>query len=147
MDLSVLPTYQACVLQARAYRTLRIFMEGQLKAFNLTMMEWVMLGLVVADENSTYTMTDLADLIDVGQPLITNMVNRVSEAGLVARVVDRDDKRSKHIKALPKGVKLAAEVEDTLRRAMREWLSDIPRAELEGYVKMMMKLAQKNPHI
>lgn len=147
MDLSGLPTYHACILQARAYRTLRLFMIHQLKKYDLTMMEWVLLGLVANSQKSEYSMSDLADILDVGLPLVTNMVDRVASFGYIDRKVSSGDKRLKYIIITKKGLKLAKKIEQELRQNMKLWLSDINRQELEGYVKTMTMLSQKNPQL
>lgn len=143
-SISELPTFQACVLQARAYRTLRLFMSSQLKKYNLTMMEWVLLGISNSNTDG-YTTTELSEILDVGLPLVTNMVDRVSDMGLVKRVRDTKDARTKRIFATAAGSALAEKVEYTLRTTMKDWLYDVDRQVLTGYIKTMAILASKDP--
>ncbi len=145
MTLSGLPTYHACILQARAYRTLRLFMSAELQEYDLTMMEWVLLGLTSSKDSEGHSTTELAEILDVGLPLITNMVDRVEKMGLVARKRDAHDKRSKRIFATSRGRVLADHIELKIREDMKEWLCNVEREDLEGYVKTMSILATKDP--
>ena len=86
MPLSEFTTYQAGVLQARAYRNLREFMSSELKQYKYTMMEWALVGLVydyTADGGAR--VSQLAKLLDVGTSLVTNMLNVLESRGLIER--------------------------------------------------------------
>lgn len=143
VDLSQLPTYQACILQSRAYRNLREFMVVQLKPYDLTMMEWVLLGIVNESMPDGISPTQLSEQIDVGLPMVTDMVDRVVALGLVEKCMAPDDRRRRVVAATDKGVDASARIELGIRTSMREWLSDIERQQLIGYVSTMARLAEK----
>lgn len=141
MDLRDLTTYQACILQARAYRVLREFVAKQLDGYGLTMMEWVLLGVVHESGSRGVSPSALSERLDVSLPMVTRMVNAVAEDNYVKRRADKHDKRQQIIIATPKGRRLAQGIEWRVRGAMKEWLKDVDPEELKGYVHIMSQIA------
>lgn len=142
MELSRLSSYHACILQAQAYRALREFMVIQLQRHGMTMMEWALLGVVYDAGDSGITHTKIAELIDVGLPMVTHMVDRVVAEGLVERRPSAEDRRKKLVFVTEKGSHVIDQTEKDIRLALREWMSDIPREDIEVYVKVMAVLAK-----
>ena len=142
--LSNFTTYQAGLLQARAYRTLKEFMVTKLRKYNLTMMKWAILGHVYDSQLEGVKVSELAKIIDVEISFITNMINQLEASKLVVRKHDRADKRVRRIIVTPKAKKLVEEVESDLRTEMRGWLSNINTPALLGYVMVLNKIVQKS---
>ncbi|PLS81732.1 hypothetical protein CYG49_01120 [Candidatus Saccharibacteria bacterium] len=143
MNTSSLTTFEACVLQSRAYRNLRDFMVEQLKPYDLTMMEWVLLGLVNASMPEGMTPSEISKTIDVGLPMVTNMVDRVAQMGLVRSDKDLHDRRRRIVVATDKGSVMAGDIEAHNRVALRLWLADIDREILNGYIETMGIISEK----
>jgi len=144
MPLSEFTTYQAGVLQARAYRNLREFMASELKQYNYTMMEWALVGLVydyTADGGAR--VSQLAKLLDVETSLVTNMLNVLESRGLIERIVDTKDKRARRVISTRKSESDVKKIEKILRKNMTIWIGGINPRQLLGYVRTLQKLAQK----
>ena len=124
MPLSEFTTYQAGVLQARAYRNLREFMASELKQYG-------------------YTMSQLAKLLDVETSLVTNMLNVLEGKGLIERIVDEKDKRARRVISTHKSEADVKKIEKVLRKDMKTWMGVVSPRQLLGYVKTLQKLAQK----
>lgn len=142
MKEHALKTYEAGILQARAYRNLRTFMQDHLEKYELTMMQWALLGTVAKAGTKGVTINQLATILDVEGSLITNMVNTAVKTGGVQKKIHPNDSRARIVIATTGGLKLVTQIETELRKAMRSWLTSIPRASLQGYLHTLEKIAQ-----
>lgn len=136
-------TYQAGLLQARAYRRLKRFMTEQLSPYDLTMMQWSLLGHIYDYGQDGVRTSVLADIFDVQTSLMTNMVNELEKRELVYRTADPDDSRARQVRVTSEGAQFVHEVEQELRTAMREWLGDINRKHLYRYLQVMRTIADR----
>ncbi|MBP6041746.1 MarR family transcriptional regulator [Candidatus Saccharibacteria bacterium] len=144
MPLSEFTTYQAGVLQARAYRNLREFMASELKQYGYTMMEWSLVGLVYDyTAEGGARVSQLAKLLDVETSLVTNMLNVLEGKGLIERIVDEKDKRARRVISTHKSEADVKKIEKVLRKDMKTWMGVVSPRQLLGYVKTLQKLAQK----
>jgi DNA-binding MarR family transcriptional regulator len=144
MPLSEFTTYQAGVLQARAYRNLREFMASELKQYGYTMMEWSLVGLVYDyTAEGGARVSQLAKLLDVETSLVTNMLNVLEGKGLIERIVDEKDKRARRVISTRKSEADVKKIEKVLRKDMKTWMGVVSPRQLLGYVKTLQKLAQK----
>ena len=144
MALSEFTTYQAGVLQARAYRNLREFMVAELKEYNYTMMEWALIGLVYDyTAEGGARVSQLAKLLDVETSLVTNMLNVLEGRELIERIVDENDRRARRVVSTRKSEADVKKIEKILRKSMRDWLGDVSPRQLLGYVRTLQKLANK----
>lgn len=137
-----LKTYQAGLLQSKAYRRLKSFMADSLSQYDLTMMEWALLGYIYEAGNSGARTSNLAGEFDVEASLMTNMVNSMERRRLVKRVVDPEDKRAKLVAVTEVGSALVVEVEQKLRISMRQWLKSVNRRHLHSYIKVLGQISR-----
>lgn len=142
MELKDLTTYEACILQARAYRVLREFVAKQLDGYGLTMMEWVLLGIVYEAGDKGISPSALSERLDVSLPMVTRMVNGVTQTGYITRTTDQRDRRQQIIVATSEGKERAVSSELRVRKAMKSWLKEVDRVELQGYIRIMAQLAE-----
>ena len=141
MSMTDLTMYQACLLHASADRNLRGMVSKHLERFAITRMEWLLLSAVSEAGHTGIRMTSLAQLLNVSLPQITALTNGLLEAHRVEQRIDPKDRRSRSLYATKKGRQLIEQVEQSMRGAMREWLADIPRAQLEIYMRTIQQLA------
>lgn len=138
-----LTTYQAVILQARAYRTIRTFMVDTLKNYGLTLTEWLMIGVVVDTHRDGTRISDLADILGVELPVVTNLVKRAEATGWVTRTTDTNDRRAKRIISTMEGREKACDIEGELQVATGAWLKDLDISMLDGYLATVGTLAAK----
>lgn len=143
MTLSTLTTYQAGLLQAKAYRMLKEFMTFQLKRHSLSMMEWALLGYMYDRKAVPLRINDLASYFDVDISLISNMLNRLEHTKMVTRKIDEEDRRMRWVQLTLPAQEQVKNIEKHLRTQLAVWLRDIDHAELTGYVSVLKKIASK----
>lgn len=143
-NISDFSTYQTGILQARAYRNLRFFMEKTLDKHGLTSTEWSMLG-VISDEtkNGGIRVSDLARLLDVNTSFITNTLKRLQKLEYVTHAYNEDDARVRLVIGTDKGHLKVFEIERYLRKEMREWMSDINHQDLVKYIQVLSLISRK----
>lgn len=136
-----LRTYQAGQLQAKAHRALYSFISNRLTAYGLSLTEWAALGLIY--ERKAQRPSELADELGVKRPVATGIVNSLAHKGLVERTTHAVDNRVQVLTCLAAGQQLLDTAEQSLRKDMRAFLSDITIPELTTYLKVLAKLAAK----
>ena len=134
-------TYEAGLLQAKAYRAMTNFMSCELAAFDLSLPDWAMLGLMM--ENSHIRPGELAQELGVKPPVVTANLKRLEAAGLVERRVHDSDSRVSEVSLTSAGRKRVESVEASLRNTMRDFLKGIKVSELISYLNVLTKLAGK----
>jgi DNA-binding MarR family transcriptional regulator len=135
--------YEACLLHSRADRALRLVVSKQLEQFNVTMMEWLLMGAVYYGPKEGMTMSAVAQALDVTLPQVTALTAGLTKQKLLKQKISRQDRRSRRLICTTAGKKLLEEIEQAVNTAMREWVSDIPRDQLEVYFKTVEALANK----
>jgi DNA-binding MarR family transcriptional regulator len=136
-DVSIpsISMYQACLLHSRADRVLRSLVAGQLEALKVTMMEWLLLGVVGEGPDNGMSLSDIAKRLDVSQPQVTALMTKVSKQRLVRQKVQRHDRRSRHVVLSTRGQRMLDLIEDAIATRLKEWLADVPREQLKHYIQ------------
>lgn len=137
--------YEACLLHSRADRALRVMVSRQLERFDLTMMEWLLMGVVNYGPGEGLTMSSVASTLDVTLPQVTALTASLIKAKLLKQKVSRQDRRSRRLFTTPACKRLLDEIEAAIKGAMQEWVSDIPREQLDTYFETVKLLAARKP--
>ena len=138
-----LATYEAGMLQAAANRNLNTFLTNALKSSNITVSEWSALGILATTGESRPS--DIAAIMDVKTPMATRIIQSLCEKSLVAEQKVSEDQRGKMIVLTAAGKKLLDEEEIIVRGGMREYMKDVPREDLIGYLRVIEYLAHHQP--
>ena len=136
-----LTTNQAVIAQSRAFRALRTFMSTTLLRHNLTMTQWLMLGMIVDAKETGVRVSDLADVLGVEMPVVTNLVNRAEQAGQIRRVADDTDKRSRRIVVTPEFAECICAIEGELQHEAQQWMCGLSRQDMDGYFAIVEALS------
>lgn len=118
-------------------------MVETLKNYDLTLTEWLMIGMVIDKGLKGVRITELAETLGVELPVVTNLVNRAEATGWVTRSIDALDRRAKRVIPTMEGGEKACNIEGALRKATSEWLNDLDPKMLEGYLTVVGDLANK----
>lgn len=137
--------YQACLLHARADRVLRMVVAEGLEQWKLTMMEWLLLGVINEGPDNGITLSDIARRLDVSQPQVTALMNKADKQSLVRQKVQRSDRRSRRVVLSAKGSRLLAEVEAGLSHTIQDWLTELPRDQLQAYMDTVLYISMSRP--
>lgn len=87
------------------------------------------------------SLSDLSKRMSATNSAITGLVDRMVEAGLVAREQSAEDRRVWKIKLTADGRAMAKKVDVAPWEILRDALSALPQAELDGLIKTLLKVA------
>lgn len=142
-SLTSITTYQAGVGQASAHRNLQRICDEILRPFNITKMQWLIIGATLAAGKSGMRLTDLANELGTTMSYITREVNLLAAKGILVRSGHTVDHRSKLIFVANSYIKECSKIEATLRKGLRKSIySDIDPTEFRVYLKVLFQLGQ-----
>jgi DNA-binding MarR family transcriptional regulator len=133
--------YEFCLLLSRSDRAIRVLTARQLDAFDLTMMEWLLLATVDTAPGKGIAMSGVAQALDVTLPQITALANALVKKKLVKQRVNSKDRRSRKLTISRAGKKTVQDVDNAVNEAMRQWLGDIPEDQLRTFIKTVQLIA------
>jgi DNA-binding MarR family transcriptional regulator len=105
--------YELGLTHSKADRALRTIVAEQLESMQLTMMQWLLLGVVKTAPKQGLSMTEIAENMDITLPQVTALLSDVSKRRLIKLKTQRKDRRSRHALLTVKG-------EDLLEAANNE---------------------------
>lgn len=136
------PTYRAGLIQSRAYRKLKNFMQESLSAYDLSMMEWAIIGFIYDAGPKGIRTSVLAENFDVEPSFMTNTINSLENRALVKRVTDLKDQRAKKV-ILPKTTQnLVKKIEAQLRARMKKWMGPVSKPKLAAYLSVLEQISE-----
>ena len=144
-DISQISTYESGVMQSTAHRLTMKIKSEYLAQYDLTPMQWFVIGYVYESGSEGIRLNDLRRIIDSTMPFITNTVNQLEAKGILHKVSNVDDSRVKVAKLNPKYKNLVEKIEYGLRVKLKEELYDkdhISREELSTYISVIYKITQ-----
>lgn len=84
----------------------------------------------------------LADAVGIEPPSLVRIIDQLVSAGLVLRQDDPSDRRAKTLSLTAAGKRMAERLEKALVPFRRELFKDVPQADVEATVRVLMKLDQ-----
>ncbi len=144
-DLSQITTYQSGVIQAAAHRVLNRVVSDFLLQYDLTAMQWFIIGHIYDRGDAGLRMTDLTKLLDTSLPYTTNTINLLESKEIVRKKIHQKDSRTKLVSITPSYRSTVEEIEIGLREQMREQLyksNRISREELQAYIDVLYKIVR-----
>ncbi len=142
-SLRNLTTYQVGVFQAAAARAIQKHKEEYLKPHNLSGAQWLVIGTVLDAGPKGARITDLAHALDVTLSFLTNTVNLLESRGILERIDNVNDSRSRMVRVTKKYVPICNKIEEDLREKLRSSLyTKITPEELRVYIKVLYKFSE-----
>lgn len=142
VDIANITTYQAGVIQSTAFRVINKVTATMLKDYNLSTMQWFIVGTVYDAGDEGISITDLSRKLDTGISFLTNSINVLELKKMVIRREHGKDNRVRLVHIHPSFKPKCAQIEKKLREKMRVTLYDrITRDELNTYIKVLDQLA------
>lgn len=140
--LAEVTTYQSGVVQSAAIRKLNRFTGEFLEEYDLTTMEWFIIGTVYDAGKKGISLTNLKQKLGTTMPFITTSVNTLLKKGVLTKSADKNDARTKIVAITPSYQPTCIEIEKYLRTKMRElFYSNITPEELRTYVTVLYKMS------
>ncbi|MCL5110030.1 MAG: MarR family transcriptional regulator [Chloroflexi bacterium] len=87
-------------------------------------------GLFVLAKHGPLTISRVAELLHVGNPRASMLVEQLVESGLVERAEDAADRRRSLARLTPRGEATVSRLHEGGRERLREWLGRLPAEEL-----------------
>lgn len=139
---TLLSSYNAGLLQGKAYRVLSDHVSTTLQPFDLSITEWKILGQLYDKEK--LQLNEIAKILEVEPPLITKLVARMETKDLVSRTANLDDKRVKIVEISKQGKKLIPEIEKKVKQSLKNLLKGVNLHDLVIYAKVLKAIAANN---
>lgn len=137
-----IPTYKAGVVQSTAYRLLKKFTEDCVAEYDLTTMQWFIIGTIYDAGDVGIGVTALSKAVDTNVPYITNTLNLLEHKNIVVRETREGDNRSKVVRIDPRYVHTIESIEKILRQKMRDAIyANVTPEELRTYITVLYKLS------
>ena len=131
-----LTTYQLGLLQAKAYRILKMRTNHALKPYNISTIEWALLGML-SEKKEGLTFGEIAKQLGVEAPFVTELLGKLEQKKLVTLVYSELDRRSKKAFISKDGMKLVSTVEKELRQTMRPLLKSASIKDVLAYRRIL----------
>ncbi len=135
-------SYTVMLAKIRAFRATKDVIAKSLKQFDVTIMQWLFLG-VVEQVGGSSTAMDIARQLNVSMPLVTRFTKQLADKKLVSITPDPGDKRTKHIGLTTAGENLLQKSEPVVRQELKQWLIAIPREDVKTYITVLLHVAYK----
>jgi len=145
-DFSQITTYQSGVLQSSAHRQSMRTKTQFLSNYNLTSMQWFVIGHVYDTDTIGLRLSDLMKILDTTMPFITTIVNGLESRNIIQKTAAASDSRVKVATLYPEYRQIVEEIEQGLREELRDELyirDKITSQELETYIRVLSKMTQK----
>jgi DNA-binding MarR family transcriptional regulator len=112
--------------------------------FNLTGPQWGFLRALYESHHSgvPVRLTDLSNQMLIRPPSATVLVDRLVRMGLVERIRQPDDQRSRFIQLTPAGISLVARVMDAHATQIDRVMAGLSSAQMRELRKLMDRLRQ-----
>jgi DNA-binding MarR family transcriptional regulator len=133
--------YEICLLHAQSDRALRALIADRLNGMNITMMEWLLLGVVANGKSSGLTMSEIAEALHVTLPQVTALVNKLLPLKLIKQKSASTDRRSRVVTITSKGQLTLDDANKTLDKAMEEWFDGLSTDQRTSYSAVLKQLA------
>ncbi len=132
-----LTTYQIGVLVARTHRVLKAHTDEVLAPYDLTSVDWAILGLLHDDKQTGMKLSVLSEELGVEAPFITVRIKRLQNRKLVTVEAGKNDKRERLATITATGSELVTAIEPILRRESRTWLKGVGPLDVKGFIAVM----------
>lgn len=141
-SISELKTYQVGVIEAAAHRALRQHKDELLSGYDLSGVEWYLIGTVADSGKTGIRATDLAKMLGTTMGFLTKTVALLEAKGILIRKANAKDARSNYIALNPKYRRTLDEIESALREKLRQSIYNlVTPEELKTYIHVMDKFS------
>lgn len=133
------PTYMSGILFMKAHRLVRARIQAVLAQYDLNPTYWSILGAAIEAKEGIRLAT-VATMLGVKAPMITMMVDDLSERGLMKRIPHHTDKRAKLLVATPKGKRLIRGIDIELGSEVQSLVAGLTADEMIIFRKVLQTI-------
>lgn len=138
---NMMDVYTNCLLHAHSDRTFRATISSQLEPYQITMMEWLLLGVVAASPSRTASMSDIAVALKVTLPQVTALAAKLSPLKLIQQGAARVDKRTKLVQLTPNGQKVLEASNAAMEITYAAMFKGLSSDDVQSYHRVSQQLA------
>jgi len=132
--------FRAGFLIHDASRLRRNAFDQRLKPIGITRSQWWVLSNLSRHSDEGYSQIELARLLDVGKVTLGGLIDKLESNGLVVRVADAVDRRSKRVQMSKKGKALLQKIEAIAMEVNKEIMAGISTAEEQQLIAVLRKM-------
>ena len=137
----MLTTYHSGLLQAKAYRILKLRTSAFLAPFDISTIEWALLG-ILKDNPAGFRLLTLSEMLGVEQPFVTVLAEKLRKRKFITLTPQPDDKRVKITRITPEGKAFVIKTEKSLRSEMRPLFKNASVKDLFSYLKVLSTIVE-----
>jgi DNA-binding MarR family transcriptional regulator len=138
VSLHVLKTYQVGAMESAAHRAMRQYKDALLAPYNITGIEWYLVGTVADAGEAGARITDLADALGTTQGFITKTVNLLEAKNILRRKANAKDARSSFVIMNKSYMKTLDEIETMLRKNLNNSIyGQVTHEQLKTYIQVI----------
>jgi len=124
----------------RAYRTLERYARCSIEPSGLGLSDFAILELLL--HRGRQPVNAIGRRVDLTSGAITSAVDRLEARGLVVRIADTEDRRTRFVSLTPKGTARIREVFGAHKQAMEGVITILTKAERETLINLIKKLGR-----
>lgn len=133
------PSYNYSILLTKAYRTLRTRVYSCLEKYELIPTHWSLIGIVYRAKTGV-TLSDVATNLGVKLPLVTIMVDFLEKKGLIDRVANKADGRSKLLMPTKDGITIVSTIEKELTESLKPLLNGVSPEQMNAFQSVLQSI-------
>jgi DNA-binding MarR family transcriptional regulator len=137
-ERKVSPTYQIGLVHSKTYRIYKQITTTALKKYNLSFVDWLLLGLLYDAGEMRYGV--LAETLGVEASFVSVLVEQLRARGYIREKKSTSDKRVKQIILSKKGLSLIPDVEEHLKSKISRATEGVPLSEMQKYMETIQML-------
>lgn len=100
--------------------------------------------LKARERGEKLTQRDLERVLDISNPTVTGILNRLEAKGLITRVPCQHDARSKYIEVTNRAIGLEIEIRKTFENSEKELLSSLTDEEVAKLQEYLERILRSN---
>ena len=120
----------------------RTFFDQALRPLGITRAQWWALGNISRHAEEGMIQTELAKIMETGKVSVGGLIDRLEEAGLVYRKLDRADRRVKRIFVTAKGHEILDHIAVVGEALDKLVFADISEAEVAAAADVIARVKQ-----
>lgn len=137
-------TYNAGLLQAKAFRILKKHTNSALLPFGISATEWVILGLL-SNQSEGLRLSEIAALVGVKSPFVTRSIAILVEKDFVDISISSQDTRVKIAMLTKVGETFVLKTEPVISQQIKKTFNGVSIRNLYGYITTLHTISETYP--
>lgn len=132
--------FEAALLQVRAYFALRTVVRKVLKKYNLNVVQWIVMELILLEPN--ISMTKIAKTLAVSKPQISALMVELENLNYLEVEKSDNDRRRRILKLTAVAQAILGPLNQALDKELSKMLEGIDESDMHAYIKVKGKIVE-----